>query len=836
MEDIEIYVEEAADISVTVDEATAYIIEVPGVSAASVLTTKGDILSYSTEPVRVPVGANGYVLTADSSQSSGVKWAEGGAGSGNIIEQGNSSVEVIDAGAGVITLTTDTHDLMTLQTLHQPITISHPDTYLDANTPLVKIKTTGATAGKGAALWVETGKGASPVDINVFRVDNSAGPLLSVLNDGKTSHKNHFYPMDNNSYTLGLPGGNTYANAYFTDENDDTFSARQLAKLHRQYSENAAITPYTLSSSVSGGVWTITLTCDGTYGEIDFVFDNVTYKSGDCTLSVNATAYAGTDASPANVYVYVVGSGSTPVLTASNTAPEGVVANFAPVAYYLVGAVSTDSVNIYSKVEGKVAMEELANKAYKRAWLDGPIYVSGMGISASATNLTIASGVCQVIFDTISTDSVVVGTDGLFKISSAGLYSTQTNFAFTEYSTGESIGSNKYYNVILGVCTDDLTRIHAIVQSGNMVSEYTNVAEAIADTYNTVRITPNVPLIKATFIPVARVIIKNDASDELQQFPNGEYYQDIRNLSIGGGGSGASSSPLTTKGDIYTYSTVDARLAVGTDGYVLAADSSEATGLKWVANDGLTDPMTTRGDIIVRDATNTTNRLAIGSNGQVLTSDGTDVSWENAASGFTDPMTTRGDIIYKNSAGTTTRLGAGTDGQVLMSDGTDIAWATISGGSGGISDVVDDTTPQLGGDLDLNGHNLNYGSILTSNTTYVGDILTVTVDDGSTAFGNVLYQGSDFHFDRADADATSTSPVFVIALESGSGTKTVMVRGQVCNTSWNWSAGKLYLSGTTGDMTQTVPSTTGQQIQVLGWALSADTIWFDPVAMVAEVA
>ena len=77
MEDIEIYVEEASDISVTVDENTAYVIEVPGVSAASVLTTKGDILSYSTEPVRVPVGANGYVLTADSSQSSGVKWASG---------------------------------------------------------------------------------------------------------------------------------------------------------------------------------------------------------------------------------------------------------------------------------------------------------------------------------------------------------------------------------------------------------------------------------------------------------------------------------------------------------------------------------------------------------------------------------------------------------------------------------------------------------------------------------------------------------------------------------------------------------------------------------------
>jgi hypothetical protein len=42
-----------------------------------------------------------------------------------------------------------------------------------------------------------------------------------------------------------------------------------------------------------------------------------------------------------------------------------------------------------------------------------------------------------------------------------------------------------------------------------------------------------------------------------------------------------SASPLTTKGDVYTYSTVDARLGVGTNGQVLTADSAEATGLKW---------------------------------------------------------------------------------------------------------------------------------------------------------------------------------------------------------------------------------------------------------------
>ena len=59
-----------------------------------------------------------------------------------------------------------------------------------------------------------------------------------------------------------------------------------------------------------------------------------------------------------------------------------------------------------------------------------------------------------------------------------------------------------------------------------------------------------------------------------------QYYSGSAYVTIGG------ASPLTTKGDLYTYSTTDARLGVGTNGQVLTADSAEATGLKWAAAAG----------------------------------------------------------------------------------------------------------------------------------------------------------------------------------------------------------------------------------------------------------
>jgi len=56
------------------------------------VTTKGDLFGYSTVPARVPVGTNGYVLTADSTQALGLKWAAASGGSSLTVTDGTNTV------------------------------------------------------------------------------------------------------------------------------------------------------------------------------------------------------------------------------------------------------------------------------------------------------------------------------------------------------------------------------------------------------------------------------------------------------------------------------------------------------------------------------------------------------------------------------------------------------------------------------------------------------------------------------------------------------------------------------------------------------------------------
>lgn len=138
------------------------------------------------------------------------------------------------------------------------------------------------------------------------------------------------------------------------------------------------------------------------------------------------------------------------------------------------------------------------------------------------------------------------------------------------------------------------------------------------------------------------------------------------------------------------------------------------------------------------------------------------------------------------------------------------------------------TSPVLQGNIDMNGNNIEWGTILTANSTYSGETMSVTVDTNSIGVGALLAQGADFHFDEADANSITSSYNLCLALEAGTGTKKVLLKGQYCNTSWNWSYGPIYASETTGLLTQSLPLTEDAVVAVVGWALSADTIYFSP--------
>ena len=81
--------------------------------------------------------------------------------------------------------------------------------------------------------------------------------------------------------------------------------------------------------------------------------------------------------------------------------------------------------------------------------------------------------------------------------------------------------------------------------------------------------------------------VSTSATLALKQYDSGDlYFNTTRAAFFFSTDAADGASPLTTKGDVYTFSTVDARLAVGANNTVLTADSAQATGLKWATATG----------------------------------------------------------------------------------------------------------------------------------------------------------------------------------------------------------------------------------------------------------
>ena len=157
-----------------------------------------------------------------------------------------------------------------------------------------------------------------------------------------------------------------------------------------------------------------------------------------------------------------------------------------------------------------------------------------------------------------------------------------------------------------------------------------------------------------------------------------------------------------------------------------------------------TAPVTSYGNSDVDSHLNQSNPTS----GYVLSWNGSDYAWIDN-SGYTD-----------SDVNTHLNVSGASSGQILSWNGSDYAWTDDQSGSGGIASVAADSTPQLGGALDVNGNAIvsaSNGNIsITPNGTgkIILDGLSWPTSDGTANY--VLKTDGNGNLDWAADNAGSS--------------------------------------------------------------------------------
>jgi hypothetical protein len=183
-------------------------------------------------------------------------------------------------------------------------------------------------------------------------------------------------------------------------------------------------------------------------------------------------------------------------------------------------------------------------------------------------------------------------------------------------------------------------------------------------------------------------------------------------LTIANGGTGLSA---TTKGGIYVGNSTTAftNVTVGLDGYLLTADSAQATGLKWAAAPVSLPSQT-------------------GNTGKYLTTDGSSASWATLQALPTQ---------------------TGNSGKFLTTDATTASWATLTASN-------------------LTGGTLS-STILGNSTVYIGTTAVAlnrtTANLGLTGISSVAFPGSTSGTTTVQASAAAGTTTFTLPATTGTG-------------------------------------------------------------------
>ena len=148
---------------------------------------------------------------------------------------------------------------------------------------------------------------------------------------------------------------------------------------------------------------------------------------------------------------------------------------------------------------------------------------------------------------------------------------------------------------------------------------------------------------------------------------------------------------------------------------------------------------------------------------------------------------------------------------------------TIAGGN---LTMADDTVINLG-----EAGKIDFGDEEPADDAATGIVFSF-IAGATLAIGDVVYMGTGGKVLKADANQVTTMPAIGICVSAGSDTNAVdvLVQGIMHDTSAfdTFTVGAdIFVSGTTGAVTATAPSGSGDTVQKIGVALHADMIYFN---------
>lgn len=184
-------------------------------------------------------------------------------------------------------------------------------------------------------------------------------------------------------------------------------------------------------------------------------------------------------------------------------------------------------------------------------------------------------------------------------------------------------------------------------------------------------------------------------------------------------------------------------------------------------------------------------------------------------------ITAAGSTTVTPAVGSITGLGANVATFLATPSSSNLAAAVT--GETGTGALVFGTAPALASPL------IDFSAALAVDDTYSGTTISGRNAGATIAQWEAVYVGGSSTWLLADANAAGAAPARGLAVAAYVDTNpaVILTQGVVRNDAWAWTPnGAIYLSATPGALTQTPPATSGDIVQQVGWAITADVAYF----------